>query len=69
MFKFKFFVHCPGWKNGGYENTHFAETENEPQETVDRWNAKYQAAGGSCRVTLLSVTPISDEEFAEDFIG
>jgi hypothetical protein len=62
MVRFKFFVHCTGWKDGGYENTHFAHTATEAKRIVDNWNANGQ------RVTLLSVEPISSAEFAADYI-
>ena len=62
MVRFKFFVHCAGWKDGGYENTHFANTATEAKCIVASWNAK------GVRTTLLSVEPISNEEFARDYI-
>ena len=62
MVKFTFFVHCAGWKDGGYENTHFAHTATEAERIVANWNANGQ------RVTLLSIEPISNAEFTDDFI-
>ena len=62
MVRFKFFVHCTGWKDGGYENTHFANTATEAKRIVASWNAE------GVRTTLLSVEPISNEEFARDYI-
>ena len=62
MVRFKFFVHCTGWKDGGYENTHFANTATEAKRIVASWNAE------GFRTTLLSVDPISNEEFARDYI-
>ena len=62
MIRFKFFVHCAGWQDGGYENTHFANTATEAQRIVANWNANGQ------RVTLLSVEQISNAEFATDYI-
>lgn len=61
MVKFKFFVHCDGWINGGYENTHFAENEKEARKTIDEWNA-------NGKVTLLEIKKISKQEFIEDYI-
>lgn len=31
MVKLVFYVHCKSWKNGGYENTHYFQTENKPE--------------------------------------
>jgi hypothetical protein len=64
MVKFKFFVHCAGWAAGGYENTHFANSAKEAKERVAEWN---KSKPGS--VSLISITEISDAEFAEDFVG
>ena len=38
MIKFTFFVHCSGWKNGGYENTHYAQNEHEVAKIIAEWN-------------------------------
>ena len=62
MIRFKFFVHCAGWKNGGYENTHFADTEAEAKRIVANWNAD------GIHVKLLSIEPISGADFAADYI-
>lgn len=62
MVKFTFFVHCKGWKDGGYENTHFADNATEAKRTVANWNAEGR------RTTLMSIEPISDAEFAQDYI-
>ena len=63
MVKFKFFVHCDGWENGGYENTHYAETARDAKRIIANWNANSRSP-----VTLLSITPVSDKEFAQDYI-
>ena len=68
MNRFKFFVHCKGWADGGYENSHFAETEAQARATVARWNSNYEQRGVDARVTLLSIEKISDAEFAADYI-
>ena len=72
MVRFTFFVHCSGWSTGGYENTHFAKDEKEARERVERWNAEMKKRanrrGNDGEVELLSVTPITNEEFAEDYI-
>lgn len=62
MVKFTFFVHCKGWKDGGYENTHFANTATEAKRMVANWSANGQ------RVTLVSIESISNAEFASDYI-
>lgn len=64
MYKFKFWVNCKGWAAGGYENTHFARTEQEAHDIVDQWNKQY----GHHVVDLLSVEPITDEYFAENYM-
>lgn len=63
MVKFRFFVHCTGWRAGGYENAHYAETEQQARETIERWNAE-----GRSPVSLISIETVSDEEFARDYI-
>ena len=73
--KFRFFVHCKSWLNGGYENAHFAKDEKEAKKIVEGWNEKARQrreAGspiGSGEVDLLSIEEITNEEFAEDYIG
>ena len=62
MVRFKFFVHCAGWKDGGYENTHFANTATEAKRIIANWNSE------GIRTTLLSVEPINDADFAADYI-
>lgn len=39
MVKFKFFVHCDSWENGGYENVHYAETVRDAKRIIANWNA------------------------------
>ena len=65
MVKFKFFVHCKGHKAGGYHNTHFAENKEHAKSIVEGWNKQYV----DHHVDLISVTEITDEEFAEDYIS
>lgn len=62
MVRFKFFVHCAGWKDGGYENIHFADTTTDAKRIVANWNSE------GIRTTLLSVETISDADFAADYI-
>lgn len=61
MVKFKFFVNC---SYGGYENTHFANSAKEAKAIIAEWNKDKP-----CSVSLISITEISDAEFAEDFVG
>ena len=61
MVKFKFFVNCA---YGGYENTHFANSAKEAKARVAEWNKD-----NTGYVDLISITEISDAEFAEDFVG
>jgi hypothetical protein len=65
MVKFKFFVSCNGWKDGGYENTHFAKSEKDAEKIVADWNKEY----GENRVKILEIKPISIQEFREDYTG
>ena len=64
MVKFKFFVHCAGYVNGGYENTHFANSAKEAKAIIAEWNKNK-----SWSVSLIYITENSEAEFAEDFIG
>ena len=64
MVKFKFFVHCPGYVNGGYENANFANSAKEAKAIIAEWNKNKNFS-----VSLISITEISNAEFAEDFIG
>lgn len=58
MVRLNFFVHCKGWENGGYENTHYFQTENEARN--------WAAAEG---VEVRSIESVSQMEFSEDFMG
>ena len=82
MLKFRFKVHSSGWKDGGYENDHFAPTEERVHEIINHWNeeadkrnAYLESIGQPPKdpmdghVTLLEIIPITDEEFAEDCIA
>ena len=64
MVKFKFFVHCPGYVNGGYENANFANSAKEAKAIIAEWNKNKP-----CSISLISITEIRNAEFAEDFIG
>ena len=58
MVKLVFFVRCKSWKNGGYENTHYFETEKQAEEWADRNG-----------VDIKSIKTVSQEEFSADFMG
>lgn len=64
MVKFKFFVHCAGYVNGGYENTHFANSAKEAKAIIAEWNKRIPGS-----VSLISIEEISYAEFADDFVG
>lgn len=66
MLRFTFFVHCTGWKDGGYENSHYAKTEKEARQIIDRWNESYKSNGSDCWVELLKIEKMTDEEWLED---
>jgi hypothetical protein len=59
MIKMIIFVHCNGWKNGGYENTLYFESI----EQANNWLSKKP------HCEKISIEQVTDEEFAEDFIG
>lgn len=58
MVKLVFFVHCAGWENGGYENTHYFMTEKQARKWADKWE-----------VEIRSIETVSQDEFLEDFMG
>lgn len=58
MIKLVFFVHCEGWINGGYENTHYFETEKQAREWADRNG-----------VDIRHIEAVSQEEFSTDYMG
>lgn len=70
MVRFKFFVHCDGWKDGGYYNTHFARNKTEAKRTINEWNEKYKRNGDNVHhVDLISIEKITNRKFVEDYIG
>ncbi len=58
MIKLVFFVHCQGWKNGGYQNTHYFKTEKQARE--------YAKKNG---VDIVKLEKVTLSEFAEDYMG
>lgn len=58
MVKLVFYVRCKSWKNGGYTNTHYFQTENEARS--------WAAAEG---VEVRSIETVTQGEFLEDFMG
>lgn len=58
MYKIEFFVSCNGWNNGGYYNAQYFKTKKNAIEWATIKNVK-----------IISIVKISEDEFAEDFIG
>lgn len=58
MVKLRFFVHCEGWKNGGYENIHYFHTEKEAKEWADKWADK-----------IINIEAVSYADYMIDFMG
>lgn len=59
MIKLKFFVHCSGWADGGYENvTYFTSVEE-----VYYWLSQ----NPDCE--MIDMERVAVKEFAEDYIG
>lgn len=69
MIKLVFFVHCKSWKNGGYENTHYFQTENEARSWAKTENQRLQKISGEYGIEVRSIEAVSQEEFSEDFMG
>ena len=63
MVKTTFFVHCDGWKDGGYENVHYHHDEAEARRVIRDWN-KYRHY-----VDIISIEEVTDEQFLEDYCG
>ena len=59
MIKMIVFIHCDGWKNGGYENTLYFETIAQAESWL--FDRSY------CE--LISIEEITEQKFAEDYIG
>lgn len=69
MYKLTFFVHTSGWKNGGYENTHYFKNKKEAQEQVKNWNHLYETNGNGAYVEILKLEYVDTNLFREDYIG
>lgn len=69
MVKLTFFVHCTGWKEGGYENVHYFETEKEARDYIKRDNERLKEIKSDCYVSIVKIEEVSLEEFAEDYMG
>lgn len=67
MVKFKFFVHSKGRIGGGYSNVHFATNEEDAKQRIAEWNKQFEKDPNRS-FELISITEITDEEFAEDYI-
>lgn len=59
MIKLKFFVHCSGWANGGYENTLYFTSVAEARHWLSQ--------EPDCE--MISIEEVPAKEFAEDYIG
>lgn len=59
MIKLKFFVHCRGWADGGYENTTYFTSVAEARSWLSE-NPDYE---------MISIEKVTTKEFAEDYIG
>mgnify|MGYP000918376690 FL=1 len=59
MIKLRFFVHCSGWADGGYENIIYFTSVTE----VRHWLSQKP----HCK--MISIEEVSTKEFAEDYIG
>ena len=71
MYKWRFFVHCDGWKDGGYYNTHYATSLKEILKTLRSWrkyDGGYYEEHGFNRVEVVSIKKVSVEYFAQDYI-
>lgn len=58
MIKLKFFVHCQGWADGGYENTTYFTSVKEARYWLSQ--------NPNCE--MISIEEVSIREFAEDYI-
>lgn len=59
MFKLRFFVHCEGWKYGGYKNVQYFTTAEAAEDWLKR--------NSYCE--KLSLEKVTLVEFEEDYIG
>lgn len=59
MIKLKFFVHCRGWADGGYENTTYFTSVAEARS----WLSK----NPDCE--MISIKKVTAKESAKDYIG
>ena len=58
MIKLKFFVHCSGWADGGYENTAYFTSTTEALH----WLSQYP------QCEMISIEEVTAKEFADDYI-
>ena len=59
MIKLKFFVHCSGWADGGYENTLYFTSVAEARHWLSQ----------KPHCEMISIEEVTAKEFAEDYIG
>ena len=57
MYYLRFFVHCDGWANGGYENVQYFETARKAITWAHEKNA-----------IILEIRKASTREFTDDYI-
>lgn len=57
MVKFTFYVHCDSWAAGGYEGTHYAETEKEARSIIKKWNNEADARRARTIAELTKSNP------------
>lgn len=58
MIKLTFFVLCKSWASGGYENTHYFQTEKQARA----WSKENG-------VEIRHIEKVPFNKFAEDYIG
>lgn len=59
MIKLKFFVHCSGWVDGGYENTTYFTSTTEALHWLSQ----------EPQCEMISIEKVTTKDFAEDYIG
>lgn len=61
VWKLRFFVHCNGWKEGGYTNAHYFPDRDEAMT----WLTNHKPG----EVSLVSLERVSMEYFLDDWTG
>lgn len=68
VIKLVFFVRCR-WENGGYENTHYFQTEKQAREWVKAEDERLQKIGPEYGVEIRRIEKVPIDKFAEDYMG